>query len=424
MGYERISRGIRMWLKRLMMSPDVWFKKIVPAQIRHLISKPLEKQVVRKTKIPVPYEPGRYPSGINLYGLFRSEIGLSQGAKLYAKALIQGKIPHTLLNLDFIPDLPQNDTSWDDQLTLENKYAINVVHINPLEWRDACGTFSQKQFDRHYNIAVILWELEELPDEWLEVFDYIDEVWTPSHFIARAVEKETDKPVTVIPYGMEVPYDDTLTRKDFGLDENDFLVLMMFDSNSYASRKNPGAAIDAFREAYGDNPERVKLVIKINNPRTEDIAFVEEHIGEKAGYLLITERMEKKKLNSLIRLCDVFISMHRAEGFGLVMAEAMALGTPAVATGWSANTEFMPEDAACPVKYKLIAVAGGYQFDNGRMQWADPDVHDAAKYLRRLREDPGYYREKAEAGKQFIEENLSMERCAEAIKKRISAIQQ
>ena len=138
-----------MWLKRLMMSPDVWFKKIVPAQIRHLISKPLEKQVVRKTKIPVPYEPGRYPSGINLYGLFRSEIGLSQGAKLYAKALIQGEIPHTLLNLDFIPDLPQNDTSWDDQLVLENKYAINVVHINPLEWRDACGMFSQKQFDRH-----------------------------------------------------------------------------------------------------------------------------------------------------------------------------------------------------------------------------------------------------------------------------------
>ena len=423
MGISRIGFGVRKWLKRLMMSPDVWFKKVIPVQIRHLISKPLEKRVVRKTGIPKPYEPGRYPAGINLYGLFRSEIGLSQGVKLYAQALEEGKIPHTLLNLDFMPELPQNDTSYDDRLTLENKYAINVVHINPLEWRDACGAFPQKQFDRHYNIAVILWELEELPDEWLDVFNYIDEVWTPSRFIAGAVEKATDKPVTVIPYGMEVPYDETLTRADFGLDEDDFLVLMMFDSNSYASRKNPGAAIDAFREAYGDNPERVKLVIKINNPRTEDVAFVEEHIGGKAGYLLITERMEKKKLNSLIRLCDVFISMHRAEGFGLVMAEAMALGTPAVATGWSANTEFMPEDAACPVDYKLIPVAGGYQFDNGRMQWADPDVHDAAKYLKRLREDPGYYREKAEAGQHFIEENLSTERCAEAMKKRIAEIQ-
>ena len=424
MGISRIGFRVRKWLKRLMMSPDVWFKKVIPVQIRHLISKPLEKRVVRKTEIPKPYDPGHFAAGINLYGLFRSEIGLSQGVKLYAGALEKGSIPHTLLNLDFIPDLPQNDTSYDDRLTTENKYAINVVHINPLEWRDACGTFPQKQFDRHYNIAVILWELEELPDEWLEVFDYIDEVWTPSRFIAGAVEKATDKPVTVIPYGMEVPYDEKLTRADFGLHEDDFLVLMMFDSNSYASRKNPGAAIDAFREAYGDQPERVKLVIKINNPREEDVAFVEEHIGGEASYLLITERMEKKKLNSLIRLCDVFISLHRAEGFGLVMAEAMALGTPAVATGWSANTEFMTEDAACPVKYKLIPVAGGYQFDNGRMKWADPDVHHAAEYLRRLRDDPEYYREKAENGRHFIADKLSMEHCAEAMKKRISQILQ
>ena len=422
MGVGRIGYSVRMWLKKLMMSPDVWFKKVIPARIRHLISKPLEKRVVRKTAVPKPYEPGKYPAGINLYGLFRSEIGLSQGAKLYAKALERGNIPHTLLNLDFMPELPQNDTSLDDRLTLENRYAINVVHINPLEWRDACGTFSQKQFDGHYNIAVILWELETLPNEWLDVFSYIDEVWTPSRFIAGAVEKATDKPVTVIPYGMEVPYDDQLTRADFGLDEKDFLVLMMFDSNSFASRKNPGAAIDAFREAYGDNPDHVKLVIKINNPRTEDVAFVEEHIGGKAGYLLITERMKKERLNSLIRLCDVFISLHRAEGFGLVMAEAMALGTPAVATGWSANTEFMPEEAACPVRYKLIPVAGGYQFDNGKMMWANPDVHHAAEYLRSLRADPAYYREKAEAGKRYIGENLSVERCAEAMRRRIEQI--
>ena len=149
---------------------------------------------------------------------------------------------------------------------------------------------------------------------------------------------------------------------------------------------------------------------------------MEEHIGGKAGYLLITERMDKTRLNSLIRLCDVFISMHRAEGFGLVMAEAMALGTPAVATGWSANTEFMPEDVSCPVKYRLIPVAGGYQFDDGKLQWADPDVHHAAEYLKRLRDDPEYYREKAEKGRKYIEENLSMKKCADTMRKRMGEI--
>jgi len=420
---DRIKYGLREWIRGLLMSEDVWFKKVIPVSVRHLVSRPLEKRIVRKTEIPKPFVPGRYPSGINLYGLFRAEIGLAQGVKLYARALEKGGIPHTLLNLDFMPNLPQTDRSWDDRLTLENRYAVNVTHINPMEWRDALGAFPQKQFDRHYNIGIFQWELETVPDDWKPIFDYVDEIWAPSEFTARALRKETDKPVIPVLYGMETPYDRELTRADFGLAEEDFLVLMMFDSLSYASRKNPGAAIDAFREAYGDNQEHVKLVIKINNPKDKDVAFVEEHIGGKAGYVLITERMDKPRLNSLIRLCDVFLSLHRAEGFGLVMAEAMALGTPAVATGWSANTEFMPEEAACPVKYSLIPVNGGYQFDNGELLWADPDVHDAAAFLKRLRDDPAYYRRKAEAGREYIAERLSLEKCAEVIRGRLKEIQ-
>jgi glycosyltransferase involved in cell wall biosynthesis len=411
-----------MWVKRLMMSPDVWFKKVIPANIRHMISKPLEKRVIRKTKIPKPYEPGRYPDGINLYGLFKTEIGLAQGAKLYARALEKGNIPHTLLNLDFIPDLPQEDKTFDDRLTVENKYAINVVHINPPQWQDALGTFPQSHFDRHYNVGIFQWELETLPDDWKPLFDYVDEVWTPSEFTARTMRKETNKPVIPILYGMETPYDEKLTRADFGLNEDDFLVLMMFDSNSYASRKNPGAAIDAFREAYGENPEHVKLVIKINNPKAEDIAFVEEHIGGKAGYLLITERMDKERLNSLIRLCDVFLSLHRSEGFGLVMAEAMNLGTAAVATHWSANAEFMPEGTACNVSSRQIPVGDAYQDAPEGLTWADADVHEAAGYLRRLKEDPAYREEITRAGQAYIREELSTKKCAEKIKERMKQI--
>ena len=420
------EKAVRM-LRAMIADENAWYKKVVPQKLRRMISNPLADRIAAGRnkrpleKKPKRYRPGKYPPGINLYGLLKSEIGLAQGAKLYAKALEAGNIPHTLLNVDYFDDLPQEDATFDDRLTTENRYAINLAHINPPEWRAVMGRFPQEQFDGHYNIGIFQWELETVPDEWVPMFDYVDEVWTPSAFTARTMSKVTKKPVIPVLYGMEAPFDETLTRGDFGLSDEDFLVLMMFDSKSFASRKNPGGAIDAFREAFGEKAEHVKLVIKINNPKEEDIAFVEEHLGG-AEYVMITERMDKPRLNSLIRLCDVFISLHRAEGFGLVMAEAMMLGTPAVATDWSANTEFMSAESACMVGCRLVPVDGAYHYTDGKMMWADPDVHQAAEYLKRLREDPEYHRQKAEAGKRYVEECLSMEKCAEAIRARMNEI--
>lgn len=414
-----LNRAKTRFRNRLATAP--WIRKVIPESIRHRFSGKVMNALATRTGVPAPYIPGKYPKGINLYGFFKAENGLAQGVRMYARALEESGIPHTLLNTDFLDWLPQKDTTFDDRLTTENKYAVNVMHVNPDQWQEACGMFPRSQFDGHYNIGIFQWELETAPKDWKPLFDYVDEVWTPSAFTARTMRKETDKPVIPILYCIETPYDETLTRADFGLKDGDFLVLMMYDSNSYASRKNPGAAIDAFREAFGEDPEDAKLVIKISNPKPEDIAFVEERL-KPGSYILMTERLERRKMNSLIRLCDVFLSLHRSEGFGLVLAEAMNLGTATVATNWSANTEFMPEGTACLVDQKPVPVGSAYQYEQEGLTWADPDMHQAAGYLRRLKDDPEYLKEITRAGQKHIREQLSTAGCAEIIAARLDEI--
>ena len=239
---NRAKTRIRYWL-----ISDLWIKKLVPAKIRHLFSNQVIDALATHTDVPAPYIPGKYPKGINLYGFFKAENGLAQGVKMYARALEESSIPHTLLNTDFLDWLPQNDTTFDDRLTTENKYAVNVIHINPDQWEEACGMFPRDQFNGHYNIGVWLWELEQIPDRWIPIIDYVDEVWTPSEFIAGAMRKATDKPVTVIPYGMETPYDETLTRADFGLSDDDFLVLT-------TATATPAGRIPARRSTLSGKP--------------------------------------------------------------------------------------------------------------------------------------------------------------------------
>lgn len=409
-------------LRRMVQCVKPYFR-FLPNNLRHRIGNALKIVTDNRIKRPPrPYSPGLYPMGINLFGLFRAEMGLAQGAKLYARALSCGEIPHVLLNLDFLDWLAQNDHSYDKELVEKPVYAVNVMHINPDQWREAAYPFGLQAFDQHYNVGIWLWELETIPGRWRPILEYVDELWAPSEFIAKALRKETDKPVTVIPYGIDVPCDRTVTRCSLGLPEDKFCVLVMYDSNSYASRKNPAAAIRAYAKAFGGHSVAVHLVIKINHPKKEDVEFFERELGTQGGYTLITEQMEKPRLNALIRLCDVFISLHRSEGFGLVMAEAMALGTPVVATNWSANTEFMTQETSCMVDYQLVPVGNQYQYMDATHRWAEADTEQAAGYLRRLYEDEAYYREKAEAGREWIATRFSPKKTAEKIRKRLEEI--
>lgn len=371
----------------------------------------------------VPYQKGTYPIGINLIGSIRAETGLGQSCRLLANEFQHCGYPLMIYNYTQIGNLSQNDSSWDSEISKDCCYSINLIHINPHELGIALMQLNQAIWDRHYNIGFWLWELEEFPDEWLPCLSCMDEIWTPSEFVSRAIRKKTTKPVITIPYAIEAEIDIFYGRKEFHLPENQFLFLMLYDSNSISERKNPTGVITAFQLAFSKEETGVGLVIKVHLSDEKELKQLQSQVKGYKNIYIITELLEKKKVNSLIACVDVVVSLHRAEGFGLVLAEAMFLGTPTIATNWSANTEFMDHKVACMVDYQLVELKKDIgPFKKGQY-WAEANLVQAAEYMRKLYEDPYFYQKILTNAQDKIKNEFCMEKVCSLLNLHIKRIE-
>lgn len=401
--------------------------KIVPMSVLRgvkdfLVDKSLNKQLNNCNIIP--YEPGHYKEGINLIGGIRMEIGLGQSCRLLANELEHTGMPYTIKNYVLDPDynLREGDTSWDYKISDELPYDINIMHIEPLDMAFGYSELKKETWDYRYNIAFWLWELEEFPENWKKSLKIVDEVWTPSEFVSKCIRKITDKPVYTMPYCVTAPTDENYDRKHFDLPEDRFLFLAMYDTNSTIARKNPLGAIKAFQKAFAPDDSSVGLVLKMNNPRQEDKEALKNIIGDYKNIYCINKVMDKVEVNSLIKAVDVFVSLHRAEGFGLVMAEAMLNETVCIATDWSSNTEFMNNDVACMVDYEFTVLKKTQEPYKKGSKWAEANIDTAAGYMKRLCSDKEYYDRLAKAAKEYVSEKLGMDTAAERINTRIQQI--
>ena len=315
---------------------------------------------------------------------------MGQSCRLVAKIIEQANIPHSFINFSLSNNLNGSNKDYDDKLSSEYKYSINLFHINMHEFTQAFRMIGKRKFNHHYNIAYWLWEMQEFPEEWVSMINVLDEIWTPSEFVSEAIRKVTDKPVRTIPYILEAPYEEKYDRSYFGLPADMFLYLMLFDNNSIAERKNPYGVIEAFKKAYPNKDDDIGLVVKIGNADDKTIQNVKKALeGYNAFY--INERLSKIEVNSLIRDVDVYISLHRSEGYGLVLAESMLLGTPTIATNYSANIEFQNKDNSCLVDYTLIPVGKDIYPYKKDYLWAEPDILQASEYIKLLKNDKNYY---------------------------------
>lgn len=362
------------------------------------------------------------PAGINLIGDIQIEIGLGQSIRLIANALDHSRHDFCIVNLPLNIDVRRNDRSWDHKIVPAPIHGINLLHINPQEMGISYLSLGKEMLRNRYNIGFWLWELEDIPEESLTALKFVDEIWTPSEFTSRSFRKVTDKPVYTIPYHVVAKANPEYTRAHFGLPEDKFLYLIMFDFNSTMLRKNPQGTIAAFRQAFPPEDQSVGLVIKVNNATQECMDTLKDLLVGYDNVYYITDTLDRDEANSLIKAADVFVSLHRAEGFGLIMAEAMLLNTACIATNWSSNTEFMNSETACMVSCNMVEIAEGEGAYPPGAVWADASVEETAMYMKKLKEDPDFYRALTDRAYSYVSDILGREHITHMLEERLDLI--
>lgn len=267
---------------------------------------------------------------------------------------------------------------------------INIFHLNGDEIEPALAHMGRPTSGT--NVVFPAWELARYPECWAQKLAIFDEIWTPSQFVADSIRLALSKPVVAMPLAAEFQLSSFIGRRYFGLPEADYTYLFMFDCRSYIARKNPHAVVNAFRQVLKARPYgRVRLAIKIHGADAELEAltdFIEGIADIKERITVFTKTMTENETHNLIRCCDAFVSLHRSEGFGFAMAEAMYLGIPVVATGYSGNMDYMSRETALLVDYRLVQLnEGDYPYGEGQV-WAEADCDQAAAHMIALADDP------------------------------------
>lgn len=331
----------------------------------------------------IPGEPA-LPVGVNLAGYLDAPLGVGESARNVACALEAAGVAVAPLRLRSRGAPPDGGES------AAPAHPVTLVCVNPEGMSGARDELGAGAFDDRHVIGLWWWEVAALPQHWLRAFDLVDEVWTGSRFVADVFAAVSPVPVVHVPLPVAEPVASAAGREALGLPRDRFLFGFVYDYASVAARKNPLGLIDAFGRAFGDDDDGVALVLKVRGAARapDEHAAVLAAAAARPGVSVVDADMPAEDKNALVRELDCYVSLHRSEGFGLTIAEAMLLGTPVVATDYGGSRDFVTAFNALPVDARPVAIGAGHDPYPAHGEWAQPNLDHAAACMRAVRADP------------------------------------
>ncbi|MDN6885963.1 glycosyltransferase family 4 protein [Variovorax sp. CAN2819] len=359
--------------------------------------------------------------GVNLIGHFCYPSGLRVSVEAMTKALGLAGIRTSLRDVRTdVRDDPRH-VCFDG---LESS-DITIIHVQPEPFFERAYTRADlaQRMPRTYRIAYWYWEFDSIPQAWCAYANQVDEVWTATEFIAKGLRERLSVPVRTLFPGVTLAPFQARDRAHFNLDKNRFTFLFTFHMVSVMERKNPLGLIRAFKTAFRDD-ESVTLVLKTSFGDRHPVQFQElrDAAADSPAIRIIDEVLSSDEVLSLMNACDAYVSLHRCEGLGLTMAEAMLMGKPVIATAFSGNMDFMNDENSLLVPYERVKVGRLIPPYGADMEWAEPSVEDAARLMRRLYEDPQWARQMGARGRQSAEADLSLHSAGRRMAGRIEEI--
>jgi glycosyltransferase involved in cell wall biosynthesis len=358
--------------------------------------------------------------GINLVGYLSSKRGVGEVARQLAAALEEAGTP--LAQID-APTVPEEIHDRLGGIAEERyPYDFDLICVNADMLPVVATALGSPFFERRGSAGLWFWEVSDFPRQWLKSFDYVDEVWVATEHVAEALRPLATTPVHTIRVPVEPGPADEATRAELGMPEG-FCFFFLFDYRSVFRRKNPLGLVDAFCRAFepGEGPS---LVIKsiCSDEFPAERAELAAAVADRPEIHLIEDTVSPGMKNAMIAGCDCYVSLHRSEGLGLTMAEAMYFGRPVIATAYSGNLDFMTEENSYLVPHEMIEIGRGAEPYPPDQQWAEPDLDRAAELMRRAFEDPEAANAMGARGAEDIRRTNSPAASARAVEERIKEV--